>query len=464
MYYRAWIAILLLFVQNSLQDCVLYDHCFTSSSGKSLLCLYKGPPKTNHLTLSAQEIMLKRCSEIYSSPESPLCCSGDQVVAMETQFSALEAFVGRCSTCLQNMLKLFCAATCSPEHDKFLEVAASSRAVGNDSLYATATRVFVDGAYMRSTFESCKEVLVPSVGAKFPTISCGGSDGSCTAEQWYSFFGDPVNNGMCPFKISYINSKRPGRFKWITKPCAEPYKGYTACSCSDCPAVCPAPLEITSSGKTSEKAEVQRAANTIGLIFALFTVMGSFFWIRRITNFKQFGEAVTKHSWMILAISTVIILALGHNIANIKITTDPIKLWSSASSRARIEKDFFDRNFGPFFRTEQVILKPKNQSQIQWKINDKMVTFGPAFEWNFLRNASQLQKQLQDLKDERGRGLEKSCYSPFTDNATHVSQCLIQSIFGYRQNSFPAVDETDEENIDHLDDCLKYVWLFYYYI
>jgi hypothetical protein len=38
----------------------------------------------------------------------------------------------------------------------------------------------------------------------------------------------------------------------------------------------------------------------------------------------------------------------------LKVTTDPIELWASPASRSRVEKDFFDSNFRPFYRTSQV--------------------------------------------------------------------------------------------------------------
>lgn len=48
-----------------------------------------------------------------------------------------------------------------------------------------------------------------------------------------------------------------------------------------------------------------------------------------------------------------------------RIITDPVELWSSPSSRARQEKNYFDSRFGPFFRTEQLIITtPLNKSSI----------------------------------------------------------------------------------------------------
>ena len=41
----------------------------------------------------------------------------------------------------------------------------------------------------------------------------------------------------------------------------------------------------------------------------------------------------------------------------IQVTTDPVDLWSAPGSQARLEKEYFDTHFGPFFRTEQLIIR-----------------------------------------------------------------------------------------------------------
>lgn len=42
-----------------------------------------------------------------------------------------------------------------------------------------------------------------------------------------------------------------------------------------------------------------------------------------------------------------------------QITTDPVELWASPTSRTRLDKDYFDSNFSPFYRTTQIIIQPK---------------------------------------------------------------------------------------------------------
>lgn len=55
---------------------------------------------------------------------------------------------------------------------------------------------------------------------------------------------------------------------------------------------------------------------------------------------------------------------MGHGIKYLKITTDPVELWAAPNSRSRIEREFFDSNFEPFYRIEQVC-SPIKSSLVQ---------------------------------------------------------------------------------------------------
>lgn len=47
-------------------------------------------------------------------------------------------------------------------------------------------------------------------------------------------------------------------------------------------------------------------------------------------------------------------VGMGHGIKYLNITTNPVELWASPNSRARVEREYFDTNFEPFYRIEQV--------------------------------------------------------------------------------------------------------------
>ena len=47
-------------------------------------------------------------------------------------------------------------------------------------------------------------------------------------------------------------------------------------------------------------------------------------------------------------------LFFGIGIKYLNVTTNPVELWASPQSRSRVERDFFDSKFQPFYRIEQV--------------------------------------------------------------------------------------------------------------
>lgn len=57
-----------------------------------------------------------------------------------------------------------------------------------------------------------------------------------------------------------------------------------------------------------------------------------------------------------VAVCLITLLSLG--IQFIKITIDPVDLWSSPNSQCRQEREYFNTKFKPFFRTTQVIIIP----------------------------------------------------------------------------------------------------------
>ena len=60
------------------------------------------------------------------------------------------------------------------------------------------------------------------------------------------------------------------------------------------------------------------------------------------------ASAKNPAKMLILMITLAIILCIG--MTRLKLTVDPIELWASPTSRSRIEKDFFESNFRPFYR------------------------------------------------------------------------------------------------------------------
>lgn len=63
-----------------------------------------------------------------------------------------------------------------------------------------------------------------------------------------------------------------------------------------------------------------------------------------------------RYPWIVLFLGLCVVVGLGHGIKYINVTTNPVELWASPNSRSRVEREYFDSHFEPFYRTEQVII------------------------------------------------------------------------------------------------------------
>jgi len=72
------------------------------------------------------------------------------------------------------------------------------------------------------------------------------------------------------------------------------------------------------------------------------------------TFFTKWGTYFASNPGLTLIAGASLVVILGYGINFIEITTDPVKLWASPNSKSRLEREFFDTKFSPFYRLEQV--------------------------------------------------------------------------------------------------------------
>lgn len=81
--------------------------------------------------------------------------------------------------------------------------------------------------------------------------------------------------------------------------------------------------------------------------------------------FTWLGTVCAKHPTVTLALFSWIVAALVFGIQYLVIVTDPVELWAAPNSPSRKDKDYFDSRFGPFYRTNQIFIKPTNQTYVR---------------------------------------------------------------------------------------------------
>ncbi|XP_076291601.1 Niemann-Pick type C-1a isoform X3 [Lasioglossum baleicum] len=180
--------------------------------------------------------------------------------------------------------------------------------------------------------------------------------------------------------------------------------------------------------------------------------------------FCWWGTACASRPWFVLFVGFLFIVAMGHGIKYIHVTTDPVELWAAPQSRSRVEREYFDEHFEPFYRNEQIIITSKGLSNIVHETSNGPITFGPVFNDTFLRTIYQLQEKIKQIITPNNYTLADICFAPLTGPFTGpptVSQCVIQSIWGYYQDSMSVFNATSNENnytvnyLDHFRVCTQ---------
>lgn len=76
--------------------------------------------------------------------------------------------------------------------------------------YIDEVDIYITEDYLNGTFDSCKNVQVPSTGQLAFDLMCGSwGAAKCSPMRWFSFMGDASGNAFVPFQINYLPQPTP---------------------------------------------------------------------------------------------------------------------------------------------------------------------------------------------------------------------------------------------------------------
>lgn len=164
--------------------------------------------------------------------------------------------------------------------------------------------------------------------------------------------------------------------------------------------------------------------------------------------FEKWGTLCAQYPWFVLFMGGCLVVTLGHGVKYLKVTTDPVELWASPTSRSRVEREYFDSHFEPFYRNEQIIISAVGLPNIVHNTSNGVIEFGPAFNSDFLKEVLKLQEKIKEIGAGTDWGLDKICFAPLRSKGqteTDVGECVVQSIWGYYQDDEDNFDTTDTD-------------------
>lgn len=498
-------------VTKSEGHCVWYGQCGQNPlTSKTANCPYNGTAQvldpSAHMTLAAAcpELVMDLMSRDPGGNIST-CCDADQVTAILTQMAVGMGLLKRCPTCVRNFRMAFCYLTCSPDQSDFMNVKEVKKATDTNKTVISSLDVHITNDFINGVYSSCKDVAMPSTNEKAMSLMCG-AWGSyyCTGQRWYDFMGS-TSNGYSPFQIDFIYKEESGsEFKPFNKTIIPCNQGVTndsrSCSCLDCEESCPVPpplpplpqpftifglngMEVVMTllfivfataftvvyicfscrARSIDIAVTDQSGAVAGDEPSFFEKLGSSLEDYLERFFTSWGTVCADHPWTVLIVGVLISIGLSVGIIYLKVTTNPVELWAAPNSKSRIEKDYFDKNFEPFYRTEMLIIRPKGVDKVPHQTPNGTEMWGPAYNQTFLAEVFKLQniitQEVHGKVDDKDVYLEDICFTPLSPVNNN---CTIQSVVNYFQNNEDNLNLTGTSSfglpytyIDHIDLCFR---------
>uniref|UniRef100_A0A3P8VJM5 NPC1 like intracellular cholesterol transporter 1 n=1 Tax=Cynoglossus semilaevis TaxID=244447 RepID=A0A3P8VJM5_CYNSE len=335
---------------------------------------------------------------------------------------------------------------------------------------AVATQITF--AFAEGAFDSCKNVRIPATGGYAISTMCGRYGHKlCTAQRWYDFQGDS-SNGLAPLDIDFSLVKE-GETEGIPNGVV-PYDGESlrcnkttptggiACSCQDCQSSCPsvppppppvAPFRLLGTDGFLVISVILLCLLILTFLLELVVHPSQVTCAEKnslaaqallSSGFRNWGTAMATYPLTVLLFSAIIVAIFSAGLKSIELTTDPVELWSSPNSRARQEKDFHDRNFGPFFRTNQLILTaPDRTGHVYESLLFGRLNLSEVLSKDLILELLALQQRIQFWSEDLNRtaSLKDVCFAPLNPSEPSLSDCAVNSLPQYFQNSVDNINK-----------------------
>ncbi|KAI0921783.1 hypothetical protein AcV7_008053 [Taiwanofungus camphoratus] len=155
--------------------------------------------------------------------------------------------------------------------------------------------------------------------------------------------------------------------------------------------------------------------------------------------FYQLGLLTASSPWLTIALVFTAVGLLNLGWTKFQIETEPIHLWVAPDSESKIQKDFFDEHFGPFYRAEQIFVSSSTVSHSVLHENVSVLDMEktPVLSWEHLAYWFDVEADIRNLRSSpNGYTLDDVCFKP----AGPDGACVVQSVAAWFGNDLQYYD------------------------
>lgn len=430
--------------------CNTFDNCGKKSIfGKPLPCVNFVPA-----TEPSKESR-DRLQQICGRDFEYVCCSSHQIDELESNLKRVDAIISSCPACHKNFYDFFCEFSCSPDESTFVEIVKTEIAKDTGKEIVTEIDQYVSPELAEKFFDSCKEVKFLATNG-FAMDLIGG--GAKNYSQFLKFLGDekPLLGGS-PYQINFkykLDHEKKGlklRNDKMYSCSDEEYK----CACTDCQSSCPKLPHAKNLSKKCTVGFVPCFTFSVWMVLVcLILLLGGYHiylanakrefrrrgsyedenndeiisplnyvtvrkpMVRQFSDklnsqvqdgFEKLAKFCSTFPGITIGTSLLVSMLLSLGMFKLDIETSPINLWVSPTEPAYINQQYFESNFGEWFRIEQVIVSTKSN--------------GPIFNWDTIEWWFDQELKLEELSSKIS--LSDICFKPLGD------ACAIESFTQY---------------------------------
>ncbi|RLV94706.1 Niemann-Pick type C-related protein 1 [Spathaspora sp. JA1] len=457
--------------------CNTYGNCGKRSAfGSELPCVNFVPAIEPSLESKSKLVSICGGDE---SDYNLVCCSPEQIDALESNLKRVDPIISSCPACRKNFYDFFCKFTCSPNESTFINITKSQIAKDTGKEIVTEISQFVNPDMAREFFDSCKNVKFSATNGFAMDLIGGGAE---NYKQFLKFLGDekPLLGGS-PYQINFeyettkeqIEAGIQLRNDPLRKCSDKEYK----CACTDCTSSCPKLPHARSLEKKCKVGILPCFSFAILIIWLCLVILlgGYHVYLARLKKhprhlsiteeddyyentisplnyvtlrrqgvrdlseklnykisdiFSKIGFFCSVYPGITIGSSLLVTILLSLGLFKLNLETNPVNLWVSPQELALQNQQFFESNFGEWFRIEQIIISSKTDEPIlNWE----------TIQWWFAKEL-----ELNDINEEVP--LSNICFKPLDE------ACAIESFAQYFYGDINSLNENNWQ--EKLQNCV----------
>lgn len=161
--------------------------------------------------------------------------------------------------------------------------------------------------------------------------------------------------------------------------------------------------------------------------------------------FYRLGLLCASFPWLTLAVVFAMFGLLNVGWKCFQVEVDPVRLWVAPDSESKIQKEYFDEHFGPFYRPQQIFVT-STQPRPANNLSFISPSSSPVLSFEHLKAWSEVEQRIYGLQSPNGYTLEDVCFQPLGPGTA----CVVQSITAWFGDD---IDEYEDSWKDRILQC-----------